>query len=58
MFCLTRQLPDADPIERLTAALRKFGILAKEGETPSDEQKTLQQHFNKRVAILKGSYLF
>lgn len=54
VFCLSRELPDATPLERLTSVLRKFGILAEDGETPTEEQKTLQQLVNKRVALLKG----
>ena len=47
-------MPDETPLQRLTSALRKFGILAREGETPSQEQITFQKAFDKRVAMFKG----
>ncbi|KAL4230934.1 hypothetical protein ACF0H5_011308 [Mactra antiquata] len=54
VLCLCRELPDISPIERLTSSLRKFGILAGDGKTPSEDQKQLEILYQKRVNTLKG----
>jgi len=54
VFCLCREWPDAAPEVRLRQTLVKYGLLAPEGASGSEQQQALEQLFAKRVMALKG----
>ncbi|KAH3843031.1 hypothetical protein DPMN_116538, partial [Dreissena polymorpha] len=54
VFCLCRELPDADPATRLRRSLENVGILATEGQTGTPDQLNMEQLYKKRVKAMKG----
>ncbi|XP_076468299.1 uncharacterized protein LOC143299079 isoform X1 [Babylonia areolata] len=55
VYCLVRELPNTDALDRVKATLRQYGILATDSQRATEEQTVLDNLFNKRVIAMKGN---
>ena len=54
MYCLVRELPNTEPMDRVKDTLRRYDILPKNTTRATEEQTTLENLFHKRVIAMKG----
>ncbi|KAJ8297813.1 hypothetical protein KUTeg_024344 [Tegillarca granosa] len=53
VYCVVRELPDLEPMERIEKTLHQYGILAT-SNTPTEQQTCIRQMLKKRVHAVKG----
>ena len=54
VYCLVRELPNTEPLDRVKDTLRQYDILPKNTTRATEEQTTLENLFHKRVIAMKG----
>ncbi|KAL8598680.1 hypothetical protein ACOMHN_033245 [Nucella lapillus] len=55
VYCLVRELPNTEPLDRVKATLKQYGILATDSLRATEEQTTLDNLFHKRIIAMKGN---
>nr|KAG5705468.1 hypothetical protein BaRGS_004595 [Batillaria attramentaria] len=55
VYCLVRELPNTDLLDRVKATLRQYSILPTDDRHATEEQTTLENLLHKRVIAMKGN---
>lgn len=55
VYCLVRELPNQDLMDRIKETMRKYSILANDSKRATEEQTSMESLFRKRVIAMKGN---
>ncbi|XP_046580237.1 linear gramicidin synthase subunit D-like [Haliotis rubra] len=55
VYCLVRELPGVEALDRIKEALRKYGILGKSESEATKEQKQVEAMLARRVTVIKAN---
>ncbi|XP_046369445.2 glycine betaine reductase ATRR-like isoform X1 [Haliotis rufescens] len=55
IYCLVRELPQVEALDRIKETLRKYGILGKSESEATEEQKQVEAMLVRRVTVIKGN---
>lgn len=58
VYCLVRELPNQDLMDRIKETMRKYSILANDSKRATEEQTSMESLFRKRVIAMKGNSTF